>query len=187
MVSNIKKIMSIITLALLSGCAAEKSNSQPPVVPEPKIEAPEPAKPKVKVISGDTWQLTVPSSVRTMERDSFLLYKGGDPSEHRFIMLAREEVKNQNASPSATLENYVSDLIPDLKSNQVLVSRKTGVINHNDFINLNIVVDMGGPTLVDVHTWFFIKSDQVYLLTCALQSGDNPVKCSDIADTFVLK
>jgi hypothetical protein len=181
----------ILSLALiaLAGCGGTKQ--APPEAPTPVQPAPKPVplpEPEPEddstVVVGDTWELTVPSTVdRKRTRGDALVYAGFDPTAKRLIMLVREEVNGDSATGLTTFSTTVKSSFKDSGFN--VISETTGTINGVPFIK----VEGFKPPIV-LHNWMLVKSGQGYLLGCGgimLQAAEHAGVCSKIAASLKLK
>lgn len=179
---------ALLSLALV-GCGAPKQAPEaptpvqppPPVVVEPE---PEPEPSNTVTVSGDTWELTVPSSVqRGRARNPSVVFAGLDNGEKRLFLLVRKEVKGDSAEG---LKTFVDEVTSDfVESGFTPTVKDKGTINGVPFAKLE-----GFKPPIVMHNWMLVKSENGYLLACGglmTQAASHAEVCSKVAASLKLK
>lgn len=178
-----------LTLAL-AGCG-EPKQAPPPVAPAPAapvlpppVPVEEPEQPDVQKFSGDTWELTVPSSVsRGRARNPNVVFAGLDNSEKRLILLVRKEVKGDSA---ADLNELYTEVKTDfMESGFIPTNEDKGTASGVPFKSIQ-----GFKPPVTMYNWVLVKNEHGYLLACGglmTQAARHAEVCSGVLRSLKLK
>jgi len=176
---------------ILAGCGGSKQ--EPPAeVPTPVKPVPPPAPPPEPVddsqtFAGDTWQLTVPSTVeRKRTDDENLVFAGTDSSEKRLILLVREEVKGNSDTSAARADLANSLVLGGLSNGFVPTTESTGNLNGVPFTKVELVK----PQVAVTHNWVLVQSGHGYALACGgaiSNAAKHATVCATIATSLKLK
>ena len=163
----------------------------PPETPPSQVEPRRmfPAPPPVSedetlTVSGDTWELTVPSTVeRKQARAEALVFAGFDSTEKRLFLLIRKEVNGDSATGLTT---FVTEVKSDFgNSGFSPVSETKGTINGVSFVKIE-----GFKAPLVLHNWMLVKSGRGYLFACGgimTQAAAHAAVCGRVADSLKLK
>ncbi len=176
----------IISLSLLAlaGCASKplpvKEPVTEPVVQPPPVPEPSP----FTTYSGDTWELTVPSTVdRKPAKADALLFAGFDVTEKRLFALIREEVKGTSATD---LDAIAAKIKASFKEDDVTVMNESrGTVHGVPFIRFEAY-----KAPMAIYSWVLVKSDNAYLFTCGgfiAKAAEHAGVCTKAASTLKLK
>ena len=178
-----------LMLATVAGCGGLGSQPPPPEAPaKPALPPPtvpdEPEPSNTQTYSGDTWELTVPSTVeRGRPRNPHVVFAGVDESEKRLILPVRKEVKGDSA---ADLNELYEDVKSDFtESGFIPTSEEKGTANGVPFRKIQ-----GFKPPMVMHNWVLVKSQNGYLLACGglmTQAARHVEVCSNVMRTLKLK
>ncbi|MBP9743733.1 MAG: hypothetical protein KBD37_10310 [Burkholderiales bacterium] len=181
-----KKMLLIMSAALIISCGGANSAPVPAPVPTPPPTstpaAPKPAPDNVSKLSGDGWELLLPNDFQLKDvANPSLVVVAFNNKDKRLVILSKNEF-------AGTVSQYTTEAVSVFKEvGMTITSQSTGTLNSTPFARVDGVK---GP--LSISHWFLVKSNYGYTFACggltsSASASTHTDACNKIASNLLLK